>query len=196
MLRSSPGLVRLIVIVTLVTSACAPRPGGAPGDPNLLFKDDFAKTDSGWDKYTGAEGTVDYADGQYLIKVDKPNIYLWGTPGLNLTDSILEVDTTYAAGSVNNEFGVICRLTESGDQKSFLGAPGAQSSAAVRQDPAAANHLSATCAGSQMSFSVNGVELSKFEDNDLKHGDVGLVVGTYDEGGAGIRFDNVTVRKP
>ena len=154
MLRSSPGLVRLIVMVTLVTSACAPRPGGPPGDANLLFKDDFAKTDSGWDKYTGAEGTVDYAEGQYLIKVDKPNIYLWGTPGLNLTDSILEVDATYAAGPVNNEFGVICRLAENGDQKSFyfffissdgyyatgkvvknkktfLGAPGAQSSAAI-----------------------------------------------------------------
>ncbi len=215
--RRSP--IWLALVVTLLASACAPRPRGVPGDPNLLFKDDFASADSGWDKYTGAEGAVGYAEGQYQIRVDEPNIYLWGTPGLDFTNTALEADATYAAGPANNEFGLICRFTESDnkknfyfffissdgyyvagkvvkDKKTYLNAPDFQSSDAIKKDLGAVNHLSATCAGNQMSFAVNGTALGQFQDAELKHGDIGLIVGTYDEGWVDIRFDNLTARKP
>jgi hypothetical protein len=219
MLCLPPPLARLVALVMLLASACTPRPSGPPGDPNLLFKDDFANVDSGWDRYTGAEGAVGYAEGQYQIRVDEPNIYLWGTPGLDLTDSALEADTIYAAGPANNEFGLICRFTQTDgkknfyfffissdgyyvagkvvrDKKTYLSAPDFQSSAAIKKDLATVNHLSATCAENNMAFAVNGVALGQFQDDELKHGGFGLIVGAYDEGEVEIRFDNVTVRKP
>jgi hypothetical protein len=203
----------------LAASACAPRSSSPPRDPNLLFTDDFSKADSGWDTYTGAEGAVAYDNGQYLIRVDEPQLYLWGTPGLNLTDAAIEGEATYAAGPVNNEFGVMCRFAKNGDQSSFyffvissdgyyasgkvvkdkltyLDPKDFQASSAISTDPAAVHHLAATCQGNKLSFSLNGVPLAAFEDSDLKRGDAGLIVGTFDEAGASLHFDNVVIRKP
>jgi hypothetical protein len=35
-----------------------------------------------------------------------------------------------------------------------------------------------------------------FTDNELTHGDIGLLAGTYDEGGVQIHFDNLVARQP
>ncbi len=212
-------LLVLTALVALGAGACAPRPSGAPADPNLLLKDDFSKTDSGWDQYTGAEGTVNYDQGQYLIKLEQPSIYLWGTPGLDLSDAAVEGDATYSAGPVNNEYGLMCRFTKSGDKSSFyffvissdgyyasgkvvkdqltyLDPSDFKASAVIRQAPTETNHLAATCQGKTMTFAVNGQPLASFQDGDLTHGDIGLLAGTFDEPGVAIHFDNVVVRKP
>ena len=209
----------LLVLLTLAAVACAPRPSGPPDDPTLLFKDDFAKIDSGWDQYTGAEGAVNYDQGQYLIKIEQPNIYLWGTPGLNLTDTTLQADAAYAAGPLNNEYGLICRFTKNGDKSSFyffvvssdgyyasgkivknqltyLDPSDFQASPVIKQGPTAVNHLAATCQGNTMTFTANGQPLSKFSDSELTHGDIGLLAGTFDEAGVAIHFDNVVARQP
>ena len=212
-------LLVFAALAALGASACAPRPSGPPADPSLLFKDDFSKADTGWDRYTGGEGSVDYDQGQYLIKVEQPNIYLWGTPGLNLTDAAVEADATYAAGPLNNEYGVICRFTKSGDKSSFyffavssdgyyasgkivknqltyLDPSDFKASPVIHQTPAEANHLAATCKGNTFTFAVNGQPLAEFQDADLTHGDIGLLAGTFDEPGVAIHFDYVVVRKP
>ncbi len=212
-------LARLTLLGLLAAAACAPRSSGTPGDPNLLFSDDFSKTDSGWDTYSGAEGAVAYDGGQYLIRVDQPQLYLWGTPGLNLADATIDVDATYASGPANNEFGVMCRFAKSGDQSSFyffvissdgyyasgkvvkdrltyLDPKDFQASSLIPTDLSAVHHFSATCQGSKMSFALNGAPLAAFEDGDLKRGDAGLMVGTFDEPGAGVHFDNVVIKKP
>jgi hypothetical protein len=208
-----------LVLASLAAGACAPRPSGPPADPTLLFKDDFSKTDSGWDQYTGADGTANYDQGQYLIRIDQPNIYLWGVPGLNLTNTAVEADAAFAAGPVNNEYGLICRFTKKGDQSSFyffvissdgyyvsgkivknqrtnLDPVDFQTSRAISQGPAAVNHLAATCQGSTLTFAVNGQPLSKFSDSELTRGDVGLLAGTFNDPGVAIHFDNVVVRQP
>lgn len=208
----------LIVLTLLAASACAPSPNPTPSD-GRLFADDFTTTDTGWDQYTGAEGTVNYYQGQYLIQVDQPNLYLWGTPGLNLTDATVEADATHAAGPVNNEYGLICRFTKNGDKSSFyffvissdgyyvsgkivknqltyLSPADFQASPVIQTGPAAVNHLTATCQGETFSFAVNGQPLSQFTDSQLPRGDIGLLAGTFDEGGAGIHFDTVSVRQP
>ncbi len=212
-------LSALLIFTTLAAGACAPRPAGPSSDPNLLFKDDFTKTDSGWDQYSGAEGTVNYDQGQYLIKIEQPKIYLWGTPGLSLTDAVVEADAAHAAGSVNNEYGLICRFAKNGDKSSFyffvissdgyyasgkvvkdeltyLDPSDFKASPVIRQAPTETNHLAATCQGNTLSFTINGQPLAKFQDGDLTHGDVGLLAGTFDEPGVAIHFDNVVVRKP
>jgi hypothetical protein len=212
-------LSALLVLIALAASACAPRPTPLSVDPGLLFKDDFSKTDTGWDQYSGAEGAVNYDQGQYLIKIEQPNISLWGTPGLNLTDAAVTAEAAYAAGPVNNEYGLICRFTKSGDKSSFyffvvssdgyyatgkvvknqrtnLDPADFKASPVINQGPTAINHLAATCQGNIFTFTVNEHPLAKFKDTELTHGDIGLLAGSYDEAGVAIHFDNVAVRQP
>lgn len=219
MRRSCLCLAGLALAAALLASACSPQAAVTPGDANLLFKDDFSQPTSGWEKYTGAEGQVGYDNGQYLIRVDQPQIYLWGTPGLNLTDLTMDVDAAYSAGPLNNEFGVICRFAKNGDKSSFyffamssdgyyasgkvvqnkltyLDPKDFQASKAIQTGAAATNHLAVGCQGNRMTLAVNNTPLSDFVDNDLKQGDVGLIAGTFDEGGVAIHFKNVVVRKP
>jgi len=221
MLRSSHRL-SLISLALLALVACAHRPGinPPPGDPNLLFRDDFSQLTSGWDRHTAAEATTDYDAGQYLIAVQDTGVDVWASPGLDFTDATLEADAARFAGPTNNEFGLICRYKRDGDKSSFyfflissdgyaavgkvsknkrtyLNSTGNfEASSAIKTGDAASNHLAATCNGKSMSFSVNGTLVGKFEDTEFTHGDVGLIAGTFDEGGVKIHFDNFSARKP
>ena len=215
--------LRRAVLLTLACAlaGCSTPRTPAYGDPSLLFKDDFSQNTSGWDAHTGSEATTNYEDGHYLIAVEQPGIDVWAQAGLDLSDLTLEVDAAYAAGPVNNEFGVMCRYAREGDKSQFyfflISSDGYyamgkvvknkrtilhptngdfEASSAVRTDPTAANRLSATCRGSRMSFSVNGTPLGEFDDAELARGDIGLIAGTFDETGVKIHFDNLIVRKP
>lgn len=203
--------------------ACqSPPPTPDYGDPGILFKDDFSNPNSGWDAYTGADVTTNYEDGRYVIVVDKANQEaVWGTPGLEmLTDVVIDVDTAYGDGPENNIFGVMCRYTRGGDGKeSFyflrISSDGYFSLGKVARNQVKVfvpeqgeyqasdvirlkgeNHLTATCSGAKISLAVNGTVVGAFEDDEFTQGDMGLTVGTFDEGGAKIYFDNVVVRRP
>jgi hypothetical protein len=206
--------------MAVAVAGCGPTPQPAPAEPGILFRDDFSQTTSGWDSHTGADLTTDYVDGRYLIAVEEPGVDVWARPGLALTDLVFEAVTQYAAGPLNNEFGLICRYERGGDGRNsfyffFISSDGYyalgkvvddvrtilspdvgsfQPSEAIRLEPDAANTLVATCAGDRLSLSVNGSQVGEFTDSDLKRGDIGLIAGTFDEGGVRIHFDNVIVR--
>jgi hypothetical protein len=202
-------------------AACQPSPRLAYDDPDLLFKDDFSATTGGWDSYSDSEKTTDYDAGRYLIGVEQTGVVVWAQPQLDFANLTLSVETQYAAGPDNNEYGVMCRYSREGDKHSFyfffISSDGYyamgkviknkrtilnpadgnyQPSDAINLDKSAANRLSATCNGQRLSFAVNGAPVGEFEDGDLSHGDIGLVVGTFDEGGVHIHFDDLEVRKP
>ena len=209
-------------IALVLTAACTPSRHPTYSDPNILFQDDFSQTTSGWDAYSDSEKTANYDNGQYLIAVEQTGVDVWGLPGLDLTNLRLEVDTHYADGPEDNEFGLMCRYTRDGDKHSFyfffISSDGYyamgkvvknkrtvlnptsgeyQPSDAINPDKSAVNRLRVTCAGKQMSLSINGAPMGEFEDNDLSHGDIGLIAGTLlNEGGVKIHFDNLVVRKP
>lgn len=209
--------------LTLALVACSPPVGGATGAaPGVIFQDDFTQPTSGWDRHTGADVTTDYVGGRYLIAVEDPGVDVWARPGLELADVVVEADSQYGAGPVNNEFGVLCRYSRGSDGKNsfyfFLVSSDGyyalgkvardvrtvlqpedgsfQPSSAIVQGPDAINRLAATCAGTHFSLSVNGTLVGVFEDGELARGDVGLIAGTFDEGGVRLYFDNVLVRTP
>jgi hypothetical protein len=203
-------------------AACGPAAQPRSSEPGILFRDDFSLPTSGWDTHTGAELTTDYTDGRYLIAVEEPGVDVWARPGLALTDLVFEAETQYAAGPVNNEFGLICRYERRGDGRNsfyffFVSSDGYyalgkvvgdvrtilspdvgsfQPSDAIRLEPEATNLLAATCDGSRLALAVNGVQVGEFVDDELQRGDIGLIAGTFDEGGVRIHFDNVVVRQP
>jgi hypothetical protein len=185
----------------------------APGD--VLFSDDFSDTSSGWDQENYDTGLTDYAAGEYQILVNEANYDYWANPGLNLSDVIIDVDTTRAAGPADNDIGVICRYQDvdnfyamlissdgfyaiaknEGSGLSSLGQEQMLPSDAVNTD-SAENHITASCIGQTLTLSVNGVQVAQVTDDSFASGDVGLIAGTYDSPGVDVRFDNFVVRKP
>lgn len=215
--------LRLLVLAgALALGACGPAGGATPGAPGVIFQDDFSDPNSGWDTHTGADVTTNYDEGRYLLAVEETLLDVWATPGLELTDVVFEADSQYAAGPENNEYGLMCRYTRAGDGSNsfyffFVSSDGYyalgkvvknarnvlspedgsfQPSDSIQMGPSAINHLSAICQGTHFSLSVNGSLVGEFEDDELPRGDIGLIAGTFEEGGVRIHFDNVVVRQP
>jgi hypothetical protein len=213
-----------LVWVMLGLAACAaPTPAPfrpTPGADGVVLQDDFSNVQSGWDRHAGTDITTDYDNGQYLIAVETTEHDAWGLAGLDLNDMQISAEARYAGGPVNNSFGVLCRFTRSGADNNFyffiissdgyyaMGkvlknaysylnpAKDYEALTAIPTNTEAVHKLQATCQGSRMAFIVNGAPAGEFEDNDLPHGDAGLIAGTLNEGGVKIHFDNVVVKQP
>ncbi len=210
-------------LLSLMLAACgsAPTTGApTPRADGVILQDDFSDPQSGWDRHSGGELTTDYAEGQYRVAVQPANLDAWGLAGLDLNDMQLQVDAVQLAGPADNTFGVLCRVTRTGDQsnfyffqissdgyfaigkvvkdqRTFLNPAGDfEPLAAIQTAPAAVNVLAAACQGQQFTFTVNGQPAGAFTDAELTHGDVGLLAGTFNEGGVLIAFDNAVVKQP
>jgi hypothetical protein len=181
----------------------------------LLFQDDFSNPNSGWDSLHNEDGVTDYQNGQYRIFVNTTNTDVWANPGLNFTNTIIEVDATKVGGDDNNDLGVICRYKDdenfyffviSSDgyygigklkdgQQVLIGMESMPPTDVVKQG-AATNHIQAVCDGSTLRLVVNGELLAETTDPDLTSGDAGLLAGSFEDPGTDILFDNFVVREP
>lgn len=183
--------------------------------PDVLFQDDFSDPSSGWDRVNETDGTTDYVDGAYRIFVNSPSFDIWANPGLDFTDTVIEVEATKVAGPDDNDFGVICRYQDldkfyffiissdgyygiarvvDGEQE-LMGQESMADSDAIKQGMAT-NKIRADCVGDQLSLYVNGTLLVEATDSTYTAGDVGLIAGTFDVAGTDIHFDNFVVREP
>jgi len=204
-------LARGIVVIVAALALAACRPVAPVESGAVLFEDDFTNTDSGWNQGGGA----DYADGVYQIEVREPQTKVWANPGQSFSDVIIDVDATTLAGPFDNDFGVQCRVTDSENYYFMLiSADGFQVIGAVIEGEAAflsddvmqpsdailqgneTNHLRAACVGPELTLTVNGTLVAQATDDSLEEGDVGLMAGSYVEGGVQILFDNFKVVQP
>jgi hypothetical protein len=202
-----------------ITGLCALPVGcsawTAPPHPgSLLFRDDFARPSSGWDRYRDASLESDYSADAYQIAVLEADRIAWARPGLHFADAIIEVDATVTNGPDNNAFGLICRYQDpdnfyfflisadgfagigqrlAGNQRMFNDA--AMLPADAVRLGRATNHLRAECSGTRLTLSVNGVPVRQATDSAFATGDVGLLAGTYDLPGTRVSFDNFVVHQ-
>ena len=199
---------------TTTTSATpAPLDLNAPSG-STLFQDDFTQPVTGWDRFTASEGTIDYDAGGYRLLVNSPETNFWSTPHKNFADIRLEVDAGKLGGPDENRIGLICRhngkdyyffiITSDGyygmglfkdGQATLLGQTELIASASINQG-LAVNHLRADCAGSTLTFFINGFQTAQVQDATLATGDVGLRAGTFDSAGVDVLFDNFVVLQP
>ncbi len=107
-----PKLYLFLLVLMLLLSACSLGTETEPLPEGVLFVDDFSDTSSGWDRVDVAEGITNYADGVYRIFVNSDNTDQWANPGLDFTDTIIEVEATKVGGPDDNDFGVICRYKD------------------------------------------------------------------------------------
>ena len=157
---------------------------------------------------------MDYDGGAYRILVNALQVNFWSTPHKDFSDVRMEVDAGKIAGPDENRIGLICRYTGNqyyffiissdgyygigifnNGQAALLGQSEMQASDKIKTG-AAINHLRADCNGDTLTLYVNGFQLAQVQDPNLKHGDVGLLAGTFTHPGVDVIFDNFVVMKP
>ena len=182
---------------------------------SLLFKDDFSDPNSGWPKLNGAAGSEGYADGSYIIQVDLPQYDLWAVPGQAFGDVKVEVDANKLSGVDVNRFGLICRFQDKSDFYFFVissdGYYGigktVKGSASLLDQQAMAystailqgiglNRLRFDCIGNALRGYVNDQVIAVASDGDIPNGDVGLLVGAFDNAPVRVAFHNFVVTRP
>lgn len=213
----------LILILLFILSGCEvlevvnDLKGNPTSDTNqsVMFYDEFSSRFSGWDSDKGDDGQTGYITGGYLIWIKQPNLDLWANPGLDLMDVSIEVDAARVDGPLSNTYGLICRYQDMDNY--YFGIVGSDGYYAIGKrfsgenillsgeklkptdkvaDGTTVNHLRFDCAGTALDLYANGYLLAHVEDEDLIHGDVGVIAGTLEEAGTAVTFDNFAVFKP
>ena len=214
-------LLASFIILVLFTLGCNLSQitqffGEYPDFPGaLLFQDGFSDPSSGWDRVRSSEGMTDYENDRYRIVVNAANADYWSNPGLYFEDVQIEVDVLKSAGPDDNDFGVLCRyqntenfyfliissdgyygigMVVNGHQK-LLEPPQMYHTEAVITGNAV-NHIQAVCQGSRLALTVNGEFIAETHDSTFSSGDIGLIVGSFDEPGVDVLFDNLSVKNP
>lgn len=208
LLRSS-----LVPLLCLTLSACSVGMSVQSGD--VLFQDDFSRTISGWDQHHDSTYDADYRQGTYAIRVHQADTDVWATARLKFDDVKVQVEASKIEGPDNNIFGVLCRYQDARNfyffvissdgyagigvnkdgRRRLLSDEALLPSAAVRQGQAG-NVIRADCIGYNLRLYVNGVLVAEAQAAEWPAGDVGLIAGTYDQGGLEIWYDNFSVVKP
>ena len=200
----------------IATSTPFPSPTPVPPLSSSVLFEDSEFTDS---CATDDTDTVDrfVENGQFMISVTAPSIVAWAECAEDsFDDFILEVDASQVSGPDNNIYGVLFRYDTnvnefyvfaiSGDGYYVLGINGPDRSdpeLLVEWTPSpainlgnATNHIKVEAIGSRIAFYVNDQYLGEVEDNRLTTGLVGFFVGTIDEGGIQIGYDNLKITAP
>ena len=179
----------------------------------VVFSDDFSDPASGWDSGTDEDSEWGYQDGEYRILVKKPKWVVWLKPGTEyeLANLSLSVEAHSVAGTDDNEYGVIFRYLDGDNFYMFSISSDGQyhvqmqlndewvtlkswtKSSLINQGQAT-NLIRVEARGTELQFFVNGELLTIVDDATFASGNVGLVVGTFDEGGVEVRFDSLSVR--
>jgi len=211
----------ILAVLMLASLACSilgsndSSSSGSELPPDILFIDDFSDPSSGWDRVNEEEGITDYANGVYRIFVNTTNTDFWANPGLEFTDTVIEVDANKVGGPDDNDFGIICRYQDlsnfyffivssdgfygiakvvDGEQE-LIGLENMEFSEDINQGNSS-NKLRANCIGQNLALYINDQKMMEVTDAQFSSGDAGLMAGTFDVPGTDIHFDNFVVRKP
>jgi hypothetical protein len=189
--------------------------GNSESSGGILFQDDFSDPSSGWDRVRNDQGITDYDNGVYRIYVNDTNIDYWANPNLNFTDGIIKVEAVKVGGPDDNDYGIICRYQDvenfyffiissdgyygigkmKDEQQELISGENLLPSDEINQGEAT-NTIQADCIENTLTLHVNDRQLSQVMDEAFASGDVGLIAGTYDEGGTDIHFDDFRVLEP
>ncbi len=182
---------------------------------NLLFKDDFSNTGSGWDEASDANGLTGYFYSGYRIQVISADFTFWGTPNKSFQSNLsIEVDATKNGGPDSNAFGIICRYQDKDNFYRFyitsdgyagiIKRVGGNLTVISSQDGklhpvkgistgASTNHIRADCLYNTLTLYANGIQVAQATDASLNGGGIGLIVESFTSGGVDIIFHNLFV---
>ncbi|MGB8213638.1 MAG: hypothetical protein WCE68_08775 [Anaerolineales bacterium] len=182
---------------------------------DVLFRDNFTNTSSGWDQSHDTNYILEYKNGAYHVTVGAQNGGQSVWIGSSYTNVSVEVDATQNAGPDDAMVGVSCRYKDNvggysfeyarngtyGIYKYVQGNPDSLDEETLSPNTVNAsgiNHIEGICAGPTLTLVLNGVALMQVQDSDYTSGGAGLIVRTGDSGTAGIDvlFKNFLVKGP
>ena len=173
--------------------------------------DDFRRDNDTWNIEPDEDATFFYRGRTFHIKVDAPEWIGWSAGEITTTDFLLEVDTQYVDGPADAEYGVIFRQVDADNYYFFAisrsGSYGMwrledgewqtlvewTATDAIDTSEDALNRLGILAEEAQLTLLVNDVALTQLEDETFASGKVALALGTFDEAGAEVAFDNLDI---
>jgi hypothetical protein len=196
-----------------IVGATVPEEVELPQGSQVLFEDSFDDTSSGWDRADGESGWADYVNGAYHINVIPDNYFIWANPGLWFSDVVIGVDIGPVVTTGAGDFGILCRyqdegnfygleITEDGyfsiwkyENSEYTNLSEWEYSDWIPIDGSVVA-LSAACLGNTLALAVDGYVILEIQDSSFTEGDIGLIAGTWDEGGLTMGYDNLVVLSP
>ncbi len=188
-----------------------PTPGViGVNNPTGLLMDDFSDTTSGWKVQTGNYFSIGYEFGGYRVFVSRSYMEAGAARGRSHANLTIRADAVLLAGVPDAYYGITCReegsqkytfaLNGAGEWRIYLVSAGRVTrlaggqSDSIKTSASAVNHLEASCLGTTLLFSINGVQVGSATDVTLLEGSyAGLTAGTLTQGGVDVLFDNVVI---
>ncbi len=203
-LRQGLFVILALVLLTRCTTSSA------------AFSDDFSDPASGWLVASTETYQHGYDRGQYLIRLDAAERYVWTTAGRSYEDVTVEV-VAQSEGAKDNHFGVLCRAsgeefyyfaistdgyyaifhhTKTGELFPLTG-PAMLRSSLIHHD-GGSNRLLAVCEASTLTFYINGERVTQVDvpEGGPERGDVGLAAGLVRGETTVVWFDDLDVAEP
>lgn len=162
-----------------------------------------------WNSSDDPEFGADVVDGVYRMYLNTANWMLWSESGEVMHENVMmDLDVAFVSGSEENNQGMLCRYVD--DENFYILTVGSDAWVEILKvyqneqtplfgefldslvDPLE-NHLQGFCIGDRIMLYVNGELAADVQDGDLRIGDVGLTIGTYDEPQVMVDFDNFFV---
>ncbi len=176
-----------------------------------VFLDDFSDPSSGWVEESDPDWATYYEGGRYFLQVN-PNQFSLTSPLLETTytNIVVNVDVNIEQPAHDGDIGVLCRYVDADNfyalevsedgyysiwkevngEAVYLVDWALSDLVPVDSSPFVIN---ASCDGSQLSVGINGELLATATDTDFATGYVGLIAGTWENGGLVVSFDNFEV---
>ncbi len=199
------------------STTSTPRPINTPAPQqtgNILFRDDFSDSGSGWEVGDYSGGSVGYRNGSYFVRSQESGSVMWGVANHSFSDVIVQVDATQIAAPANdnNAFGIKCREKDGNGYGFVISGDGYYSIQIITDgdweplvDWSASdaihtgndtNHIRAICDGSYLALAVNGKLLAETHDDTYSAGDISLTATTFEDEPTEIHYDNLVVIRP
>ena len=174
-----------------------------------LLTDDFRRERGLWPMESDENATFAYVDRAFQIEVLKENWLASSVTKQEVNDFYAEVDVALIDGPSASEFGLAFRYNDA--ENFYLYAVTGEGSyslwklvaneweavvdwtetEALQTDAEAINRLAVLAQGTTITLLANDTVLTQVEDDTFSAGRIALAVGTFDEAGAVVAFDNL-----
>ncbi|HLD92664.1 MAG TPA: serine protease [Anaerolineales bacterium] len=188
-------------------------PSGAPqaSEGETVINEDFSDNSLGWDESSETDFARYLQDGKYVIEVYPAEFIVWDAlEGQDFENIVINVDINIEQRGLDGDIGILCRyldadnhyaleVTEDGYYSIWKRVNGEvinivdwAASALIPTD-GSSFVLNASCDGAQLSVGINGNLLATGTDTEFVSGGVGMLAGTWNNGGLVVSFDNFEV---
>jgi hypothetical protein len=205
-LKRHPLMISLAMLTAAVL-ACSPT----SLVPGALYKDNFAKTDSGWCVDSDSTSSSGYDAGEYVFKVQQTNWFVWCTPDQKFDAIHIEATAKNTNATDDTVFGLLCHY-QNADTFYYLGITSgglytirlfinkeeqilSEDTSEFIPSEADSYRLGADCGNGALALYVDGNEVARATDSTYKSGDIGVFVWSGDEVPSEIHYDDLVVTR-